>query len=278
MAAMVMSGVACWLITSTVSPASAGWVPPPVMDDKLPDQPPLEAAARDAALNDPQLIKAYHLLAGAPPHWGEGAALLWKLAEAGNPAAQTALGWLFQSGHYLPQDITKADHWYVLAAHQGYAPAEFFLARLVRKSSRGTDPIFRTVTLHWARLAAAQNFVPAYFYVTRLYALGEGPNKDIAIAKRLIEEVRPIAGPCRDLIEVSVTRYGLAGRADERRADDLLRQAARQACWVARYDLAVRLNVGSDTLPMDKAEATRLFALADRMAIADALGQPWTGN
>jgi uncharacterized protein len=53
---------------------------------------------------------------------------LWRpLADQGNAAAQTNLGWMYQKGQGVPQDNAQAVVWYRKAAEQGDANAQYSL-------------------------------------------------------------------------------------------------------------------------------------------------------
>ncbi|QPF88251.1 sel1 repeat family protein [Bradyrhizobium genosp. L] len=52
------------------------------------------------------------------------------LAEYGNPVAQTYLGFLFETGHGVPQNYTEAAMWYRRAATQGDSLAQYSLGLL----------------------------------------------------------------------------------------------------------------------------------------------------
>ena len=45
-------------------------------------------------------------------------------AEKGYAKAQNDLGYMYAGGRGVPQDWDKSFHWYLLAANQGYAPAQ----------------------------------------------------------------------------------------------------------------------------------------------------------
>jgi TPR repeat protein len=55
------------------------------------------------------------------------------LAEAGNAAAQTYLGYMFQYGRGVPQNYTEAAYWYRRAAEQGNGAAQYSLGLLYDK-------------------------------------------------------------------------------------------------------------------------------------------------
>ncbi len=52
------------------------------------------------------------------------------LAERGNPAAQSYLGFLFETGRGVPQNYTEAAMWYRRAAEQGDSLAQYSLGLL----------------------------------------------------------------------------------------------------------------------------------------------------
>src|ERR1700730_9545055 len=55
------------------------------------------------------------------------------LAEQGDPAAQTYLGFMFQTGRGVPQNYTEAAMWYRRAAEQGDTLAQYSLGLLYDK-------------------------------------------------------------------------------------------------------------------------------------------------
>ncbi len=48
-------------------------------------------------------------------------------AEQGDAEAQYLLGYMYEKGNSVPQDIQKAEHWYSMAAAQWHAGAEYRL-------------------------------------------------------------------------------------------------------------------------------------------------------
>jgi len=77
-----------------------------------------------------------------------------RLAEAGNVDAQAQLGWMFSTGHGVPQDFYKAAKWYYLAAVQGHREAQFQLGLLYNKG----EGVQRDYVLSylWLNLSASQ--------------------------------------------------------------------------------------------------------------------------
>ena len=52
----------------------------------------------------------------------------YRPAERGDADSQYALGFMYGNGDGIPQDHSKAEHWYRLAAEQGHADAQYDLA------------------------------------------------------------------------------------------------------------------------------------------------------
>src|SRR5438132_9077372 len=49
--------------------------------------------------------------------------ILRPLAEAGDPAAQYRVGWMYDTGQGVPQDLAEGDRWFEAAAEKGNADA-----------------------------------------------------------------------------------------------------------------------------------------------------------
>src|SRR5262245_51178041 len=50
-----------------------------------------------------------------------------RLAERGDPQAQTRLGFMFETGQGVPQNYAEAAYWYQRAAQQGDSDAQYLL-------------------------------------------------------------------------------------------------------------------------------------------------------
>lgn len=55
------------------------------------------------------------------------------LAQRGNPTAQAYLGYMFETGRGVPQNLTEAAYWYRRAAEQGESMAQYKLGLLYDK-------------------------------------------------------------------------------------------------------------------------------------------------
>jgi uncharacterized protein len=78
---------------------------------------------------------------------------VFRAAELGDPKAQTAVGFMYETGRGLPQDYMLAVSWYRRAAEQGYARAQHLLGLMY---DRGQGVAEDYVVAHtWLNLAAA---------------------------------------------------------------------------------------------------------------------------
>jgi len=78
---------------------------------------------------------------------------IFRAAEAGNPRAQTMVGFMYETGRGLPQDYMLAVAWYQRAAEQGYARGQQLLALMYDKGQGVAENY--VVAQKWLILAAA---------------------------------------------------------------------------------------------------------------------------
>ncbi|MDP2000566.1 MAG: tetratricopeptide repeat protein [Rhodoferax sp.] len=83
------------------------------------------------------------------------------LATAGNPTAQSFLGFMFANGHGVQQDFKEAVKWFRLSAAQGDADAQLKLG-VSYHSGEGVPQDYKEA-VKWFRLAAAQGGAIAQF-------------------------------------------------------------------------------------------------------------------
>ena len=97
----------------------------------------------------------------------------WKpLAELGNQAAQTGIGFLYFDGVYVRQDYKKARKWFLLAARQGEYFAQQALGYIY---NNGLDtPVDTSKALAWYLRSADQGYYLAQTNVGVMYQAGEG--------------------------------------------------------------------------------------------------------
>lgn len=116
-------------------------------------------------------------------------AQLHKEAEAGNAEAQFRLGWIHMHGEGytgvtfmrdVPKDADKAHEWYLKAAAQGHADAQYNLGMLYRLGL-GVKADAESAFL-WLQKAAAQGNDIAQYNLGVMYAEGSGAKRDLSRA------------------------------------------------------------------------------------------------
>ena len=101
-------------------------------------------------------------------------------AESGDAKAQNKLGYLYDTGHELPQNDAEAVRWYRRAAAQNHAMALYNLANHYL-SGRGV-PQDTEEAIKWYRLAADRDVLPAMNNLGVIYASGRGVRRNEAEA------------------------------------------------------------------------------------------------
>ena len=115
---------------------------------------------------------------GDAPAQINSTAYLWYLAaaEQGDAQAQFLLGRMYATGEGWPQDEQEAVTWYRLAAEQGYTEAQFNLGSAYA-NGRGVTKDDREAAAWW-HLAAEQGDALAQRNLGLLYDLGRGVPQD----------------------------------------------------------------------------------------------------
>lgn len=106
-----------------------------------------------------------------------------RLAAKGDAEAQSALGYMYASGHGVKQDYKKAASWYRKAAEQGHAGAQSNLG-VMYASGQGVPQNDKEAAL-WYRKAAEQGYAAAQFNLGVMYANGQGVPQDLVQAHKL---------------------------------------------------------------------------------------------
>jgi hypothetical protein len=112
--------------------------------------------------------------------------LFQSAADNGLSAAQYRLGYCYQSGQGVEQNLTTANEWYRLAALQGYVDAQYKLAHSYRVG-RGTEIDFPSA-LEWYKKAAESDDLQALHNLGLMYAAGEGVEVDTGAANDWLHE------------------------------------------------------------------------------------------
>jgi TPR repeat protein len=208
-----------------------------------------------------------------------------RAAEPQNPAAQYALGLMYELGQGVAQDYGAAVRWYRRAAVQGFAEAQnqlgLALARGLGVARDQAEP------MRWLQLAAKQGVAAAQFNIGVLYFTGRLVRQDYAEAlkwyHRAAEQGLATAldnlgfmyfrgrGTAPDIVEAHKW-FQLGAALGDGDADRSLatvekamtaaqiadaRHRARQ--WIERRSDAVRLERDAEAPPHGAAELSRCF-------------------
>lgn len=124
------------------------------------------------------------LVAQDTPVTHAGLEALEQAAIAGDAGAQQALGELYRFGEGVPQDFGIAERWYVKAAEQGSAEAQFALGNMLYK-------VYRDARLgesaEWTRRAAEQGLKEAQFNWAIILIVGQGVEPDRKTARAMLK-------------------------------------------------------------------------------------------
>ncbi|TWT34849.1 tetratricopeptide repeat protein [Blastopirellula retiformator] len=97
-------------------------------------------------------------------------------AENGNPQAQAALGYAYDVGEGVEQNLATAIQWYRQAADQGHADAQFNLAEMYRDGAGVAQS--NEEALAWYTKAGMQGHSKAQYNIAMMYVSGEGVAAD----------------------------------------------------------------------------------------------------
>lgn len=101
-------------------------------------------------------------------------------AEKGDLYSQYNVGWAYQHGLGVPRDRGKAKNWYLKAAQQGHADAQYQLGLLLGKDSA----IYAVIGMDtfWYEQAAMNGHVKAAYRLAQAYEQGLGVPEDQQLA------------------------------------------------------------------------------------------------
>ncbi len=136
----------------------------------------------EAALTDYKRALQYAMGDGVPKDDAQAAVWFLKAAEQGYAEAQYQLGMRHDQGKGVPQDPTQAAHWYQQAAAQGITAAQHNLA-LLYDQGRGVA-INPENAAKWYAKAAARGLPAAQTGLALLYEKGRGVPQDLEQAAR----------------------------------------------------------------------------------------------
>lgn len=186
---------------------------------------------------------------------------LWtKLAEQGDPDAQYALGWMYESGQGVAINFKQAAHWYKEAAIQNYVAAQYVLASMYDKgtgvtanpesavawylkaANQGDAESQFQLGLHyqdgngalqndvqsfiWFSEAAQQGYLSAQLYLGKIYQSGRGVKQDYHAAFKWYEKAYSQGNTSATFHLAHMYEFGRGVLQDNQRAQSLYLESA----------------------------------------------------
>jgi uncharacterized protein len=155
-------------------------------------------------------------------------ALLAK-ANAGDAAAQVAVGESYAAGKGVAQDYKAAAAWYQKAADKGDLGGEIHLASLYRDGGKGF-PRDMAQAAAWYQKAADQGDVTAQATMGTLYSMGQGVGQSYAESYYWWDLAAAVKGPKQEQYAANRQMMGAHITADE-----LAAVQEREAAWKAAH-------------------------------------------
>ncbi len=186
-------------------------------------------------------------------------ALATPLAESGDPAAQTLVGVLHETGQGIKQDYSKAADWYSLAAAQGNSDAAVRLAQFFLLG-QGVEQD-KSKAADYFEIAANAGLANAQYNLAILYQSGEGRPYDEAKARELLEKAAHGNDPEAQYTLGLSYLEGLSGEPDAGQGAFWLGRAARRGHTSAQVYYGILRFQGRGVDP-NEAEAAAWFERA----------------
>ena len=205
------------------------------------------------------LIGATGLLAALTPRVAasdSGLAQLQQAAEAGNADAMNKLGFAYQHGQGVPQDLSQALSWFKKGADADNAGAMTNLG-FMYEHGLGVAQDYQQA-MSWYIKATHKGFGPAMYCVGYLYEEGGGVPKDAAKALQWYN-VGAKVGDGPSMAAVGMFYYqGKVVKQDYKEAAECFRKAAEAGSSDGMTDLAVCYRKGAG-VPQDSAKALEWY-------------------
>ncbi len=184
---------------------------------------------------------------------------LQPLAQQGDAAAQSLLGFLYAQGAGVAQDYAQAVQWFRRAADQGHARAQFYLGGLYSAGHGVAQDYAQAV--QWYRRAADQGEARAQLGLGLLCAKGQGVPQDDAQATQWIRRAAEQGlAPAQYSLGVLYAE-GRGVPQDTHQAVQWYRRAADQGDAAAQYNLGRLYGLGHE-VPRDLPQAHLWLNLA----------------
>ena len=185
-------------------------------------------------------------------------------ADAHSCFGQFALGLCYEEGLGVQEEIVTAIHWYHLAAIQGYAIAQKYLAYLFYVENNYEE------AYKWFLLAAEQGCSTAQSYLGNMYENGLYVAQDATEAFKWFL-LAAEQGDAEDQVTLGhILHIGKGVAKNNQEAVRWYRLAAEQGHEYAQHILGIMFELGVD-IPHDYAQAMHFYRLAAAQSNTDAL-------
>jgi len=190
-------------------------------------------------------------------------------ARSGLAEAQNMLGRLHRSGtHGFEKDDAKAHSWFLLAAEQGYAEAQYLVGFQFMQGvgvEQNYDKAF-----HWFEKGAENNYFDAEYGLATLYNLGRGTEKNTTQAFHWYLKAAESGHVQAAYWAGQFLDFGEGVRENKSEAVRWYRKAANRGHVKAQYRLARKLAAGEGVAKND-VEALSWYTISAESGNADAL-------
>lgn len=181
------------------------------------------------------------------------------LAEAGDTAAQTLIGVLFETGYGVDQDLAKAAQWYELAAAKNNPGAALRLAQFYLAGTGVEQDKKKAADLF--EIAADAGDPAAVYNLALLYQEGEGRPHDEEKARKLLRQAADMNDPDAQYALGLSYLDGIGGISDPGQGAFWLGRAARRGNVSAQVYYGILRFQGKGLEP-NEAEAADWFERA----------------
>jgi hypothetical protein len=167
-------------VAQPASPAPKSYAPPSERSGPSPELILKMANAGDPKANTVLGIRALDEMGAAPVNLADAVRYLSRAAEAGQPVAQFRLGTLYEHAQGVTADPLKAAHWYELSAKQGNRKAMHNLAVFYANGALGKKDLAQAGV--WFAKAAALGLTDSQFNLAFLHERGYGVRQSLVEA------------------------------------------------------------------------------------------------
>lgn len=182
-------------------------------------------------------------------------------AEAGDTAAQTLLGLIYEGGYGVPRDPAQAASWYEFAATGGNREAQFALGMMYLEG-RGVSADGAKAASYFEK-ASAGGQIAATYNLALLYLEGKVFPADLNKAAALFQSAAEAGNPDAQYVLAQLYEDGRGVAQNQETSTRWFAEAARLGNIPAQVEYAIRLFNGVGTAANETAAAQWFKRAAD---------------